>query len=179
MGGLGAPSGGRDAAAGGELSLALIGLAGGLLVGNFATFSAYIEIGSDRADGWIALALIVATSCLTISVIQGGWRRYNRQAIYGLVGVIATLAAPVVAFSARERAQDATAQAISDLRAEVTAQAARIDALDTRVATLTAENARAMALLTQVADTLASAAASRAAPQQQQPTAPAGSHPVP
>lgn len=96
-----------------ELSISLIGLAGGLLVGNFAAYNGFLTIADPDGDWWVTALLMVSTVLLTFSIIFGGWgigtplsedpgRRYNVQAWLGLFALVAVLAIPLTSLWFRE-----------------------------------------------------------------------------
>ena len=110
-----------------ELSISLIGLAGGLLVGNFAAFSGFLALADIQGDQYVTWLLAGGTALLTVSIIFGGWgigtpeandpgKWYNLQAVAGLVGLLAALAMPLTSLWYREPPNSTQAAEISVLR---------------------------------------------------------------
>ena len=110
-----------------ELSLSLIGLSGGLLVGNFAAFNGFLALADLQGDLFVTWLLTGSTALLTISVIFGGWgigtnadedpgRWYNAQAVAGLLGLVAALAMPISSLWFREAIDADQEASISVLR---------------------------------------------------------------
>ncbi len=104
------------------LSVALMGIAGSLMIGNFAAFGTFVAMARAGGDRLIVLALIAATAALIASIVAGGWRRYNGQAVLGALGVVLSLASPVVALVMPEP--------------PARTDSARLEALETRVQAL-------------------------------------------
>ncbi len=106
-----------------DLSLALMAIAGSLLVGNFATFSTYISLTNDRGDNGVIIAVIASSVFLVLSIVNGGWRRYNLQAWLGAGGVLVSLLPPVLAMTMRDVVPNPNARSIDNLETHVAALA--------------------------------------------------------
>lgn len=126
-----------------ELSLALVGLAGGLLVGNFAAFNGFLAMANASGDTSVTWLLTASTVLLTLSIILGGngisdtssgdpgwW--YNLQAVAGLLGLIAALSMPLLSLAYRDAPNSNQADQIAVLQqALATAGRERSQLLDT------------------------------------------------
>jgi hypothetical protein len=125
------------------LSLALMGIAGSLLVGNFATFSTFV--GLTTADRGVILALIGSSALLVASIVAGGRRGYDLQAKLGVLGVLISLVPPALAMTLRETVPDRTLLRIERLETYAAALAqegadrtARLQKLEASARELTA-----------------------------------------
>lgn len=126
-----------------ELSLSLIGLAGGLLVGNFAAFNGFLALADTFGDQTVTVLLAVSTVLLTTSIVFGGWgigtaidkdpgRWYNWQAIAGLFGLLAALAMPLSSLWFREPPDADQANQIAVLQQALTTADQERDAIAER-----------------------------------------------
>jgi hypothetical protein len=129
------------------LSLSLMGVAGSLLVGNFATFSTFLAL--TQADTGVILALIGSSALLLASIVAGGRQLFDLQAKLGLAGVLVSLAPPVLAMTLRETVADTTSQRTEILEAHVAALwraeadwRAQVRMLETRADELAVSNER-------------------------------------
>lgn len=129
-----------------DLSIALIGFAGALIVGNFAIISAFLSLTSSTGDQVLLVAFIAATITLVTSVYFGGagiaygpgesgvTNRFNLQVVFGLMGLAATLT--IVGGSwlfYEEPAPDRLLREVDRVTGRIEALEDRLDALDRRM----------------------------------------------
>lgn len=137
-----------------ELSLALVGLAGGLLVGNFAAFNGFLVLANAFGDQVVTWLLLGSTLLLTLSIIFGGWgisaepsddqsQRFDWQAKAGLAGLLAALAMPISSLWFLEPPNSTQAdqilvlqQALASANAERIATAAQVANLSEEIQSL-------------------------------------------
>jgi len=136
-----------------ELSLALVGLAGGLLVGNFAAFNGFLALANSLGDQIVTWLLTGSTVLLTFSIILGGRgislqdekaqkKKFNSQAWAGLFALIAALAMPVSAMVLLEQPDEKQSSQISVLRQAQAGSEAERSALKAALDGANAELAR-------------------------------------
>lgn len=115
-----------------ELSLSLIGLAGGLLVGNFAAFNGFLSLADTIGDQVVTSLLTGSTLLLTISIIFGGKGisvpdgqdasgLFNLQAVVGLLGLLTALAMPVSSLGFKAPVNESLTNQVSVMQSAVAA----------------------------------------------------------